>query len=227
MSFRRVLAALVILLLPAACATGPRTEANTPERAVEDTYVAFKEALLAGDGARVAELTTASSGDFYRDMADEALSAGRSRLADLSLDHRLIALTLRHALSPYELKRMSGKELLTLCVDRGWIWIEESWIDRRYFAGKQPDNYRIIGRAAAAGVDDYLSWPRQGVTFRYEDGRWRVNFEQDVVPPNQVTEALIAYYRYGQEMTEEEYIFKTLEEATGRRPGPEIWSPTL
>ena len=227
MTLRRFLAAVVVVLLPAACATGPQTKESTPERAVEDTYIAFQEALLSGDGAQVAELTTADSGDFYRDMADEALTAGRGRLAEMGLDQRLVVLTLRHGLSAVQLKRMTGKELLALWVDRGWIWIEEGWIDRDYFADKEPGNYRIMGQAAAARASGYLSWPRQGVAFRYEDGGWRVNFSHSYGPPNKVAEALRAYYRYGDKMTEEEYIFTTLEKATGQKPGPDIWNPPL
>ena len=226
MRLRFVLLVLAALL-PAACASGPQTEAGSPERAVEDSFLAFQAALLAGDGAQVAALTTADSGNFYRDMADEALTAGRARLSEMTLDHRLVALTLRHGLTALELKRMSGKELLQLCVDRGWIWVEQGWIDRQDFARKRPENYRIIGEAAAARVDNPLSWPRDGVAFRFEEGAWRVRLRHDSGAPNLIAEALIAYYRFGREMSEEEYIYATLEEATGKRPGPDIWSPPL
>jgi len=227
-SLPRSLLALGLALLLAACAVGPKTGDKTPERAVEETFLAFKEAMLTENGQQVAALTTADSGDFYRDMADEALTAARGRLAELSLDQRLVTLTLRHSLSAREMKRLSGKQLLALWVERGWIWMEESWIDRRELARTYPENYRIIGSAAAAQVDDYGEWQSgAGVAFRFEEGAWRVRLMHESGPPDPVAEALRAYYRYGTRMTEEEYIFTTLEKATGRAPGPDIWNPPL
>src|SRR3546814_15522393 len=58
---RGVLALLLVAVLPAACATGPVTEADTPERAVEDSFVAFRQAVLDGDGEQAAALTPAAT----------------------------------------------------------------------------------------------------------------------------------------------------------------------
>src|SRR3546814_16939390 len=92
--------------------SGPVTEADTPERAVEDSFVAFRQAVLDGDGEKAAALTTAASWDYYRDRADDALSAGPGQLQSVPLDQTLVVLTLRHAVTPTDLKSLSGRELL-------------------------------------------------------------------------------------------------------------------
>src|SRR3546814_16661343 len=84
---RGVLALLLVAVLPAACATGPVTEADTPERAVEDSFVAFRQAVLDGDGEQAAALTTAASRHYYRDRADVATSAGTGPLQTLPPPH--------------------------------------------------------------------------------------------------------------------------------------------
>src|SRR3546814_12172140 len=119
------LARLLVAVLPAACATGPVTEADTPERAVEDSCFAFRQAVLDGDGEKAAALTTAASWDYYRDRADDALSPRPGQLQSAPPDHALVVLPLRHAVPPTALKRLSGRELLTLWVARGWIGVEE------------------------------------------------------------------------------------------------------
>src|SRR3546814_1883997 len=89
-------------------------------------------------------------------------------------------LTLRHAVPPTDLKSLGGRELLALWVERGWIWVEEDWIDRQHLASTWPTRYRIIGLAAAARVNNELYWPpAPGVTFNYERNGWRVNFLHD------------------------------------------------
>src|SRR3546814_17233807 len=70
--------------------------------------------------------------DYYRDRADDALSAGPGQLQSVPLDQTLVVLTLRHAVPPTDLKSLSGRELLALWVERGWIWVEEDWVDRQH-----------------------------------------------------------------------------------------------
>src|SRR3546814_13736581 len=99
------------------------------------------------------------------DRADDALSAGPGQLQSVPLDQTLVVLTLRHAVPPTDLKSLSGRELLALWVERGWIWVEEDWIDRQHLASTWPTRYRIIGLAAAARGDNEPHWPpATGVT---------------------------------------------------------------
>src|SRR3546814_5135507 len=92
--------------------------------AVEDRFVAFRQAGLDGDGEKAAALTTAPSWGYYRDRADDALSAGPGQLQSVPLDQTLVVLTLRHAVPPTDLNSLSGRELLALWVERGRIWVE-------------------------------------------------------------------------------------------------------
>src|SRR3546814_383094 len=150
------------------------------------------------------------------DRADDALSAGPGQLQSVPLDQTLVVLTLRHAVPPTDLKSLSGRELLALWVERGWIWVEEDWIDRQHLASTWPTRYRIIGLAAAARVDNELYWPpAPGVTFNYERNGWRVNFLHDRRTTNPVSEALIAYFRVGRHGSIENSLYAPLEQ-TGR-----------
>src|SRR3546814_5387014 len=79
------------------------------------------------------------------DRADDALSAGPGQLQSVPLDQTLVVLTLRHAVPPTDLKSLSGRELLALWVERGWIWVEEDRIDRPPLASTWPTRYRHIG----------------------------------------------------------------------------------
>src|SRR3546814_15849886 len=115
---RGVLALLLVAVLPAACATGPVTEADTPDRAVEDSFVAFRQAVLDGHGAKAAALTTAASWDYYPHRADDPPSARPAPLHSVPLDQTLLVLTPRPAVPPTAPQRLSGRAPLAPRVAR-------------------------------------------------------------------------------------------------------------
>src|SRR3546814_2557680 len=153
---------------------------------------------------------------YARDRAHDTLAAGPGQLHSVPLDQTRVVLALRPAVPPMDLKGLSVRELLALWVERGWIWVEEDWIDRQLLASTWPTRYRIIGLAAAARVDNELYWPpAPGVTFNYARNGWRVNFLHDRRTTTPVSEALIPYLRVRSHRSTENYIYATLDTVTG------------
>lgn len=229
MKLRIVLAAL-FALLAAACATQPQTAAGSPERAVEDSYSAFRSALLAGDGDTAAELATVESWNFFGDMAIDALRAERHEVERMSLDRQLIVLVLRHGLTVEQLHTMSGEALLAHLIDEGWIWIAKGWVKRDTLAtARLSDFYVLQQRASASGDGERgTEWPvGLGATFRYEREGWRVEFHFKSAEYSHKTRIIAAYFYGDRYRRGEDYIYGTLQNATGRPAGPGIWNPPL
>ncbi|MGF1631150.1 MAG: hypothetical protein ACFCUT_16880 [Kiloniellaceae bacterium] len=217
MSFCRFLAILLIAVLPLACATPPQTAENSPERVVEETFLAYKEALLAHRGNAAAELVTEESWEYYRDLADEALTANRARLEGADFTDRVTILMFRLGLTREQLRRLSGRELVAKSIDEGWFSEELT-------ARLRLTDYRISGDTARAFALDQVGKPStSSLSFQRERGAWRLDLLQAINDSRKVMTLAIAISG----MTEEELLFATLEEGTGRRPGPEIWNPPI
>lgn len=215
MRLLRFIIVLFIAAAPLACATAPQTAANSPERAVEDTFLAYQKALLAEDGTTAAGLVTAASWDYYREMADEALTADRNRLEELDFVDRLTALLFRMSLTRDALRRMSGEELVAYSVDQGWISREKT-------ANMKLANFRITGDSAKASVigrDGKPSTVTMG--FETERGAWRLDLLDTINTSRRAMPLAIALSG----MTEAEFIFASLKRSTGRTPESDIWSP--
>ena len=215
MTLKRAFIIFLMLALPAGCATQPQTAENSPERAVETTFLSYQKALLDRDGAAAAALVTEDSWAYYRNMADEALTADRQRLQDMDFVDRLTALTFRHALTPADLRRMNGMDLVAVSVDKGWISREKT-------AKLRLTNYRITGNTATAAVLSPNGKPSSvSMGFRSERGAWRLDLLDNINTARSAMPLAIALSG----MSEEELLFASLERATGSEAGPEIWTP--
>ena len=206
---------VLIAMLLSACAAAPQTAENTPERAVEDAFLAYTSALLAQDGVSGSALLTAASLDYYRDMADEALTADRQRLLDTHIVDRITILLFRHGLTVDQLRRMSGKELAEVAIDRGWV-------SKSSAARTKLTNYRVFGDVATANVLNRSGDPSSvAMRFRLEQGSWRLDLLKNLEEARKVMRLALALSG----KTEDELLIETLEESSAGRPGPEIWNP--
>jgi len=206
---RSLLSLSVVLLL----ALSQPAAADTEE--VEQSFLAYKTAILESDGEAAADLVTEHSHAYYRKLADQALNLDRAELHEIHLSDRLNALLLRHSLEPEELQRMSGSDVIAFAVDRGWIGKEgaeqlrlgDYAIDGDHASGTilRPD-----GEATAFMME-----------FEKEDGRWRL----DLVALIDLTRAAFEYTVKQTGLSEDEFVLLMIEHSTGSKPGPEIWNP--
>jgi hypothetical protein len=211
----RVGAAFGLALLLAACAAQPQTREASPERAVEDTFEAYRTALLARDGATAADLVTAETWAYYREMGDVALTADEAELRNMDFVDRLTGLLFRHALTVEDLQALSGEELVAVSIDHGWI-------SRDRTAGLTLVNYTIEGDTATAYSRGRDGKPTKSkMTFYQERGAWRIHLLDNIKQSRSTMKLAIALSG----MTEEQLLFESLKRGVGRPAGPEIWEP--
>ncbi len=205
----RSLSALLFVLLLAAPA------AAEPVDDVKESFLTYKSAILEADGPAAAKVVTQNSRDYFRALADQALTLDRAGLHQIHITDRLYAMLLRHDLDRSALQRMSGDEVVSYAVDQGWI-------GRNGASQLRLGHYEVEGDHASGTIlrPDGLKSAFK-MEFVKEGGRWLL----DLVALMKLTRTAFEYAVQQSGLGEDEFILLMLEQGTGRKPGPGIWSP--
>jgi hypothetical protein len=202
-------------LLPFVLLATPLAAASTPVDAVKETFHSYKSAIMESDGKAAAAVVTQESRDYFRILADQALTFDREALLGIHLSDRIYAMLLRHDVDVAELQRMSGADVLSHAVDQGWIGREGA--DKLVLG-----NYEVRGNIASGTIlHPDGSETAYKIGFAMQQGRWRL----DLVALMDLTRAAFAFALQQSGLTEDEFVLATLEHVSGRTPGPEIWNP--
>lgn len=198
---------LILLGLPLAAAANPDD--------VKESFLTYKTAILTSNGEAAAEVVTQDSRDYFRKLADQALTMDWDGLHQIHISDRLYAMLLRHSLERDRLAAMSGSEVVSYAVEKGWIGKEGA--DQL-----QLGNYQVEGDVASGTI----LRPDGGETsfkmeFVKEEGRWLL----DLVALMKLTRAAFDYSIQQTGISEDDFVMLMLEEVSGRKPSPDIWSP--
>ena len=199
---------LLLVVVPWQASAGPVDE-------VKQSFMTYKAAILASDGPTAAQVVTQGSRDYFRKLADHALTLDRDGLHKIHLTDRLYALLLRHNLDRSRLESMSGREVVSYAVDEGWIGKEGA-------EQLELGNYQVDGQSASGTI----MRPDGGETtfkmeFVREDGQWLL----DLVALMDLTRTAFEYSVKQSGLSEDEFVMLMLEYSTGRKPDPGIWNP--
>lgn len=193
----------------------PRPAVAEPVDEVKESFQTYRSAIIEADGEAAAEVVTQSSRDYFRSLADQALTLDRAGLHELHLTDRLYALLLRHDLDRQTLQSMTGGEVVSYAVDEGWI-------GRSGASQLRLGHYEIDGDRASGVI---LQPDGMQSTFKMEfvkeGGRWLL----DLVALMNLTRTAFEYAVRQSGISEDEFVLLMLEQGTGRKAGPEIWSP--
>ncbi len=204
----RRLLVLLFLLLPLPAAAEPLDE-------VKESFLAYKVAILEADGEAAAEVVTQNSRDYFRRLANHALTLDRAGLHEIHLTDRLYAMLLRHNLDRATLQGMSGGEVVSYAVGEGWI-------GRNGASQLRLGHYEIEGDHASGTIlrPDGLKSTFK-MEFVKEGGKWLL----DLVALMELTRTAFEFAVQQSGLSEDDFVLLMLEQGTGRKPGPGIWSP--
>lgn len=204
----RFLCLVLLIALPWPAAAAPLDE-------VRKSFLDYKTAILTADGDAAAAVVTRDSQAYFRQLADQALTLDRDALHRIHLSDRIYAMLLRHSLEAAELQRMTGSDVVSFAVDEGWIGKDGA-------SRLQLGNYQVDGDTATGTI---LQADGSETTFKMqfakENGRWLL----DLAALMNLTRVAFEYAVQQSGLGEDEFVLLMLEQGTGRRPGPEIWSP--
>jgi hypothetical protein len=201
------------VLLLVLCLAAPA--AAEPVDDVKESFLTYKTAILEADGAAAANVVTQNSHEYFRGLAEQALTLDRAGLHEIHLTDRLYAMLLRHNLDRTRLQQMSGGQVVSYAVDHGWI-------GRNGASQLRLGHYEVEGDHASGTIlrSDGLKSSFK-MEFVREDGRWLL----DLVALMKLTRTAFEFAVQQSGLSEDEFVLLMLEQGTGRKPGPEIWNP--
>lgn len=227
-------AALVLVALLAACsggsdagdpATPPAADGSTSttpvdgaraddEQEVRAAFAAYRDALLAEDGAAAAGRVSGESVAYFDEMRSLAYNGDRASIGGRPMIDRLFVTITRLRVPRSELEALSGEGLLVFGVENGLIGADT-------VANIELGEIVIADDTATAAVVN-RGQPTPG-RFRFvrESGGWRV----DLVFLLRAADAALRQAAVAKGQDQNELIFEQVAMTTGQPVSAEIWDP--
>jgi hypothetical protein len=201
---------LVAALLVSGCGSNGSSEVD----AIQQTFAAYKSAILNTDGVTAAENVSQRTIDEYQQYVDWCRKADRQTLQKLSTINKFQVLLLKHRIRTDELKTMDGKAVFIYAVDHDWIG------KNSVIVTTIGDIQASEGRGTAAV---YIEDQKTPVRFHFtkEDDSWKFDLIQSIRDADQVLKEQIRQL----DVTENEFIFRMIETVSGRKVPDSIWEP--
>lgn len=170
----------------------------TDAAAIQNVFSQYKEALLASDGSRAADLVSSRTIVYYEEILGLALNTPKRKLADLDFISKFMVLRIRHEFDKTTLAKMTGRELLILGVKRGWISKSSVSNIGELTHIKVRDDQASASIPVAPGLPAFY--------FHNESGQWKLDLLSSFELGNAAMKQEIA--KSG--LTEEQFILRAL-----------------
>jgi hypothetical protein len=212
MTLRRIVLALLIALLPAAAAANPAE--------VEASFEAYKQALIAGDGAKASALTASDTHAFLKQTLDRALTMQEPEVRALPLLDQISVLMLRHNMKAEQLREMKDGDPVAYAVN-------EQAFDMNEVQKLEAAEFTVTGTQAQAPLSNLKGSPIPvNVHFKEEAGTWRFDLLSSIAPFRAVFDAQAGMLQALQTKDGKSGVVPLIIHLiTGRAPDANIWNP--
>jgi hypothetical protein len=183
---------------------------------VRQAFNSYKEAVLAGKGAAAADVLTAGSLDYFAQMRDLALYATEQELKAGSITDLMQALTFRHRIPVDQLQTLSGRDLVILALERGWI-------GKASVARADIGDVSVNAGSATAVVLKQGRPTSASFRFSKEKESWKL----DLIAMLRMAESALQTGAKAQGASTDQFVLSMLEMVSGKPVGPDIWKPPL
>ena len=181
--------------------------------AIQTTFAQYRSALLQGNGSKAADVVSAGTIAFYDGIRTHALNTPRAKLTELDFISKFIVLRMRHEFTRPRISDMTGRELLELGVNNGWISKSSvTNIDRLV-------NINVKTDQASAAMPMAPDVP--AFHFLKESGQWKL----DLVASFALANAAMKHEIAKTELTEDEFITRMLSILSSKEVDDRIFSP--
>jgi hypothetical protein len=197
-------------------------ESEGDERAVRETFEAYKQALLQRQGARASALVDRATWDYWGELRRLALSGSEEELRQRPFIERLLVVSLRHELSVEELRQMDLEAMLGRAIEAGWI--APASIAQLEMGEVRLEGDRASGQALTRTFGDPPSLqPVEGLRYEFvrEEDEWHFAFASLVAG----LDRLLGDFAAQLGADEDDLIFSLVESFSGRTVLPEVWQP--
>lgn len=206
------LAALLIALLPGAALAEPA--------AVAESFDAYKQALVEGDGAAASQLTASDTHAFLAQTLERALTMEEAELRALPLLDQISVLMLRHNMTGDQLRAMTKSDPVAYAVDQQAFDMEE-------VQKLTAEPFSVNGTQAQASLSNLKGSPIPvTVHFKEEQGTWRFDLLSSIAPFRAVFDTQAGLLSKLQTKDGKGgAVPLIIHLITGRAPDANIWNP--
>jgi hypothetical protein len=208
-----LLAALFLLLpLPALGQGNPA--------AVEQSFEAYKQALIDGDGAAASALTASDTHAYLKQTLERALTMPAADLQAQPLLDQISVLMLRHHMKPDQLREMKDSDPVAYAVD-------QHAFDMNEVQKLQAAEFTVTGSQAQAPISNLTGSPIPvSVHFKEEAGTWRFDLLSSIAPYRAFFDSQAGFLaKLNGQNGNNAVVPLLIHLITGRAPDPNIWNP--
>ncbi len=211
----RVLIAAFVLALGV-----PLPAAADESAAVAASFAAYKQALIAGDGAAASRLTSADTHAYLKQTLDRALTMEARELQSLPLLDQISVLMLRHNMKPQALRAMTESDPVAYAVNH-------QAFDMKEVEKLEAAEFSVTGSQAQAPLSNLKGSPIPvNVHFKEEAGSWRFDLLSSIAPFRAVFESQAGLFKNLNSADGSNAVVPLIIHIiTGRAPDPNIWNP--
>ena len=212
MTLRIAIAALLFALLQTTALANPAE--------VEASFEAYKQALIAGDGAAASELTASDTHAFLAQTLDRALTMKEPEVRALPLLDQISVLMLRHNMKAEQLREMKDGDPVAYAV-------EQRAFDMNEVQKLEAAEFTVTGTQAQAPLSNLKGSPVPvNVHFKEEAGTWRFDLLSSIAPFRAVFDAQAGMLQALQTSDGKSGVVPLIIHLiTGRAPDANIWNP--
>ena len=211
--------ALISLLLLVLVALRPVPSQADPAE-VEASFAAYKQALIAGDGAAASRLTASDTHAYLKQTLDRALTMEEAEVRALPLLDQVSVLMLRHNLKADQLRQMKDGDPVAYAVD-------QHAFDMNEVAKLEASEFSVTGDHAHAPLSNLKGSPIPvNVHFKEEAGTWRFDLLSSIAPFRAMFDAQAGMLEALKTKDGNSGVVPLLIHLiTGRAPDTNIWNP--
>lgn len=181
---------------------------------VKKSFDNYKKSILQGQGEEAIKYVNSKTTDYYDKELNLAIYGDSATINDLAIIDKLTVFIARHKIPNHELIKMNGKEFFIYAVNNGMIG-KNSVMTTQVGDVTIKDNV-AHGQMISNGQKTPLFFE-----FSKESTEWKVDLTS-IFPPTNIA---LGKMLEQQGLSDNEFIFQTLEALTGRKVTDDIWKP--
>jgi len=186
--------------------------AQTDEELVRKTFNNYKQSILNAQGKEAIRFIDQKTVRYYDKELELSVSGDSATINNLALMDKLTVFIARHQVPKSELLSMTGSQFFIYAVDQGMIG--KNSVIAIQIGEVQVKGEVAYGRMVSNGQDTPLFFQ-----FNKESKQWKVNLTSVLPQAN----ASLAEMLSAQGLSDNDFIFQTLESKTGRKVAKDIW----
>jgi hypothetical protein len=181
---------------------------------VKKSFNTYKKSILEGQGKESIKYVTSKTIDYYDMELNLAINGDSSTISALGLMDKLTVFIARHRIPRKEILKMTGKDFFIYAVDNGMI-------GKNSVVTTQIGEVHVEGNFANGQM--ILNGQKTPLYFQFskEDNEWKVDLTSLFPQSNMALTKMVS----DQGLSDNDFIFQTLENLTGKKVSKNIWRP--